>query len=122
MLGAYQQLYNPAAIETVGGEVVAVQRVAPMKGMAVGIQLQLRTEKETIAVHLGPAWYIDHLENGIRKRDVIEVKGSRVTVGGQQAIIAAEVKRGDSVLKLRDENGIPAWSGWRKLITAGRTM
>lgn len=28
--------------------------------------------------------------------------------------IAAEVKKGDEVLKLRDENGMPYWAGWRK--------
>jgi len=33
---------------------------------------------------------------------------------GQPAVIAAEVKKGDIVLKLRDDNGIPVWSGWRK--------
>jgi hypothetical protein len=44
----------------------------------------------------------------------VEVKGSRVTFAGNPAIIAAEVKKGDALLKLRDENGIPAWAGWRR--------
>jgi hypothetical protein len=44
----------------------------------------------------------------------VEVKGSRVTFEGKPAIIAAEVKKGDEVLKLRDENGFPMWSGWRR--------
>ena len=26
----------------------------------------------------------------------------------------AEVKKGDEVLKIRDENGLPFWSGWRR--------
>ena len=46
--------------------------------------------------------------------DLVVVKGSRVTFAGNPAIIAAEVKKGDAVLKLRDENGFPAWAGWRK--------
>jgi hypothetical protein len=25
-----------------------------------------------------------------------------------------EVKKGDEVLKLRDDNGFPVWSGWRR--------
>jgi hypothetical protein len=41
------------------------------------------------------------------------VKGSRIIYNGKAAIIAAEVKKGDALLKLRDENGIPAWAGWR---------
>jgi hypothetical protein len=26
-------------------------------------------------------------------------------------MIAAEIKKGDQILKVRDENGIPAWGG-----------
>lgn len=44
----------------------------------------------------------------------VEVKGSRVTVEGKPSIIAAELKKGDDVLILRDTGGIPAWSGWRR--------
>ena len=110
----YQRMYNPATVETVTGEVVSVDRMSPTKGMGTGIHLQLKTDKETIAVHLGPAWYIERLDAGIRKKDTLEVKGSRVTVAGKPAIIAAEVKKGDALLKLRDESGIPAWAGWRR--------
>ncbi|AJY71375.1 DNA-binding protein [Geobacter sulfurreducens] len=112
--GAYQRLYNPATVETMSGEVVAVERVTPLKGMGAGIHLQLRTDKETIPVHLGPAWYIERLDTRIEKGDTIEVKGSRVTIAGKPVIIAEEVKKGDALLKLRDESGIPAWAGWRR--------
>jgi hypothetical protein len=37
-----------------------------------------------------------------------------VTVSGKPAIIAAEVKKGDDLLRLRDEAGLPAWSAWRR--------
>lgn len=40
--------------------------------------------------------------------------GSRISFEGNPAIIAAEVKKGDEVLKLRDEKGVPFWSGWRR--------
>ena len=33
---------------------------------------------------------------------------------GFRCRIAAEVKKGDALLKLRDDSGTPAWSGWRK--------
>jgi hypothetical protein len=32
---------------------------------------------------------------------------------GAPTIIAAEIKKGDSVIILRDENGVPVWSGRR---------
>jgi hypothetical protein len=37
--------------------------------------------------------------------------GSRITFAGKPAIVAAEVKKGDQVLKLRDESGTPLWRG-----------
>ena len=112
--GAYQRTYNPATVETVSGEVISVDQITPMKGMGAGIHLQLKTDKETISVHLGPAWFIDRLDTRVEKGDKIDVKGSRVTVAGKPAIIAAEVKKGDALLKLRDESGVPVWAGWRR--------
>ncbi len=114
MGGSFQKMYNPATVETVSGTVVSVDRITPMKGMGAGIHLQLKTDKETVSVHLGPAWYIERLDAGIKKGDTIEVQGSRVTFAGKPAIIAAEIKKGDALLKLRDDNGIPAWAGWRR--------
>ncbi len=111
---AYQRMYNPATVETLTGTVESVDKITPMKGMMYGIHLLLKTDKETISVHLGPGWYIERLDMKIDKGDKIEVKGSRVTMMGKPAIIAAEVKKGDNVLKLRDENGIPVWAGWRR--------
>ncbi len=114
MGGAYQRMYNPATVETVSGEVISVDRMTPMRGMGAGIHLQLKTGKETVSVHLGPAWYMDRLDQHIDKGDNIEVKGSRVTIDGKPAIIAATVKKGDALLTLRDDSGVPVWSGWRK--------
>ncbi len=110
----YQRIYNPATVETISGTVESVDKITPMKGMYSGIHVMLKTDKETISVHLGPEWYIERLDTKIEKGDKIEVKGSRVTMMGKPAIIAAEVKKGDNVLKLRDDNGIPAWAGWRR--------
>ncbi len=112
--GAYQRMYNPATVESVTGEVVSIDRVTPMKGMSYGIHVMVKTGKETIPVHLGPAWYVERLDTKIEKGDAVEVKGSRITYNGKPAIIASEVKKGNAVLKLRDESGFPAWAGWRR--------
>ncbi len=114
MGGGYQRMYNPATVETVSGDVVKIDKITPTKGMSYGIHLLLKTDKETISVHLGPSWYIERLDTKIEVGDKLEVKGSRVTFSGIPAIIASEVKKGDSVLTLRDANGFPAWAGWRR--------
>jgi hypothetical protein len=110
----YQRMYDPATVETISGTVEAVDKTTPMRGMHYGIHLLVKTDKETISVHLGPEWYLERLDTKIEKGDEVQVKGSRVTMMGNPAIIAAEVKKGDAVLKLRDDNGIPVWSGWKR--------
>jgi hypothetical protein len=111
---SYCRMYNTKAIETLSGEIVSIDKFTPMSGMSYGVDLTLRTAKETIPVHLGPGWYIDRQDIQLKPNDRIEVKGSRVTFGGKPAIMAAQVKKGTEVLILRDENGFPAWSGWRQ--------
>ena len=118
--GGYGRMYNPATVETVGGTVIAVERITPMRGMGPGIHLRLKSESETLSVHLGPAWYLDRQEIGFQKGDHVVVKGSRVTMAGRPVIIAKEVRKGDELLKLRDESGIPVWSGWRRSAPLGR--
>ena len=110
----YQRMYNPSTVETLSGTVESIDKITPTRGMSYGIHLRLKTDKETISVHLGPGWYIERLDTKIGKGDNIQVKGSRVTIMGKPALIAAEIKKGDRVLVLRDSAGIPAWSGWRR--------
>ncbi len=114
MGSSYSRLYDPKSMETLSGEVVKVDRIAPLKGMSYGIHLLVKTDKETIAVHLGPAWYMENQDIRIKPGDKVEITGSRITFEGKPAIIAAEVRKGDEILKLRDENGYPVWSGWRR--------
>jgi hypothetical protein len=120
----YQLMLDPKApVETLSGEVIHVQKITPKKGMAPGVHVILHTDKETVPVHLGPAWFIEHLDVKILKGDKIEVKGSRVSMTieekpelkAQHVLIASEVKKGDKVLILRDATGEPVWAGWRKI-------
>lgn len=126
-------MYDPATVETIRGEVVAVDRVAPPAGMAggkgggrmdsrkggmrgplhEGVHLRVRTDKETISVHLGPAWYIDNQDVRIAPKDAVAITGSRSTFEGKPALVAATVTKGDEVLTLRDASGYPVWRGWR---------
>lgn len=108
----YQGTYNPATVETVKGEVTGIEQTVPMRRMHTGVAVMLKTDKETIAVHLGPSWYIERLETKLVKGDKIEVTGSRVTIAGKPALIASQVKKGAETLTLRDSAGVPVWAGW----------
>jgi len=110
----YTKMYNPQTVESITGEVVSVDKITPVKGMSYGVHVLVKTDKETISVHLGPGWYLENQDVKIAATDKIEVKGSRITFEGKPALIAAEMKKGDEVLTLRDANGFPVWSGWRR--------
>jgi hypothetical protein len=110
----YGKMYDPGTVETISGEVVSIEHFTPMRGMHHGVHMMVKTDKETVSVHLGPVWYIENQDVKIEPKERVEVKGSRIDLAGEQAIIASEVRKGDQVLKLRDEDGFPVWSGWRR--------
>lgn len=110
MNSPYQKLYDPETIETISGIVESVDKTPPLRGIHFDVNLTVKTEKETIPVHLGPEWYIDRLDTKIEKGDNIKVKGSRATMGGKPVIIAVEVKKGNTVIAIRDNAGIPVWA------------
>lgn len=112
--GQYGRLYDAKTVETISGEVTAVLEITPYKGMGRGVHLMLKTDAETISVHLGPAWYIQRQDIPLAAGDTIEVKGSRITYEGKPAIIAAAINKGGEILLLRDASGIPMWAGWRR--------
>jgi len=109
----YNRMFNPKTVESVSGTVESLDKFTPGKGMSYGVHFTLKTDKETIPVHLGPSWYVDQQEVKLAPGDKVEVTGSRITYQGKPAIIAAQVKKEGKNLQLRDTNGVPAWAGQR---------
>ena len=113
LLGIHNALaqhdYDAKTVETIGGKVLSIEKTTPAKRRGYWIDLMLQTEKETIAVQLGPDWYIDKQTPRIEANDTITVIGSRVTIDGRSAIVAADITKGNELLKLRQDNGIPVW-------------
>jgi hypothetical protein len=107
----YSRMYNPKTVETLSGEVVNVEKFTPTRQMSYGVHFTLKTAKEAIPVHLGPSWYMEKQGMALAPGDKVEVTGSRITYEGKPTIIAAEVKKGGQILKLRDAAGVPAWAG-----------
>lgn len=109
----YGRMYNLNTVETIAGEVISVDKFTPMAGMSQGVHMQLKTENETIDVHLGPAWYLDNQDMTIAPKDRVSVKGSRITWGGETVLVAAEVQKDNATLVLRDASGVPLWRSWQ---------
>ena len=65
-------------------------------------------------VILGPTWFHKEKKFKIESQDQLEIKESMITGMDEPMFIATEVKKGDQVLKLRDEFGYPVWAPPRK--------
>lgn len=109
----YNKIYDVNTVETISGQVTKIDKIYPNKNMSYGIHMTINTSSGEISVHLGPGWYIENQDTQINQDDNVSVTGSKVTYEGIKVIIAKEVTKGDEVLKLRDDNGFPLWSGWR---------
>ena len=112
----YQKIFDSKTIKTISGKVIKIDQLPEFR---FGLQMRLTVfvhEKEILPVYLGPAYYLvgpwqaKHLKLG----DQVTVSGSQVTVRGERLMIAVTVKEGNEVLRLRDQEGIPVWIGWKK--------
>jgi hypothetical protein len=101
--------YDVKTVETFGGRVLSIEKTAPANRRGYWINVLLQTGQETVAVQLGPAWYIDKQTPRIQPNDTIKVTGSRVTMDGRPMIVAADVTKGNEFLKLREANGVGVW-------------
>lgn len=110
----YGRHFDPKTVETLEGEVLKIETVSPSRGMSPGIHVILKTAKEEVPVHLGPQWYLERQEFTVEAKEKLTVTGSRVVLEGKPAVIASELRKGDLTLALRDAQGYPVWSGWRR--------
>jgi hypothetical protein len=92
----------------------SVSVVPARGGRGGGLHVSLKTEGAVMEVHLGPTWFLQRDGWELVKGDAVEVTGSVVDVDGATFLIAREVKKGPKALRLRDDQGIPAWSGGRR--------
>jgi hypothetical protein len=110
------RLYNPQAVETLTGTVVAVNRHASRRaGRPDRVSLVLQTNQGAITVHLGPADYLGQQGVKLAVGDQVEVRGVKVSRLKKPTVIAGEVKKGDQVVRLRDDaTGRPLWFKGRR--------
>ena len=102
------RLFDPKTLATVSGEVVAVTPTGPA---GLGIHLELKTTDGTMAVHLGPSWFLKEQGLEVATGDQLEISGSRVVFEGKPAVIAQTVKKANQAIALRDAAGFPVWAG-----------
>jgi hypothetical protein len=109
--GGPSGLYDTQTVVTVSGIVIAKTPPSGYEGLPMLVYLTVKTEAGKITVFMGPDLYVDKMPVKINKLDRIQVTGSQVNWEGKPLIVAAEIKKGDQVLKLREPNGVPVWTG-----------
>ena len=108
---AYCSVFDPNTIQTFEAEVIQVDLFAPMAEMSEGIEVVVKSEGESINVHLGPSWYLSYQDFDLNKGDQVEVTGSWIETGGMPVVIATQIKTDEWTLSLRNEKeGCPVWS------------
>jgi sporulation protein YlmC with PRC-barrel domain len=112
----YKKIFDSKTIKTISGQIIKIDQVPEFR---FGLQMRLTVfidKKDILPVYLGPAFYIigPEQEKHFKLGDTVTVSGSLVTVKGEPLMIAMTVKRGNEILRLRDQVGIAAWIGWKK--------
>jgi hypothetical protein len=108
-------IYDVKTEKTILGTVEIVEHITATGGRGRrsmgGTHLVLKTEKDSVEVHLGPTAYLAEKGITIAKGDRLEILGSQATVDNEPVLIARQIRKGDSTWALRDASGRPAWSG-----------
>jgi hypothetical protein len=108
-------LYDTATETTIHGTVAEVKNVtsrAGRRGMS-GIHLLVTTASGSVEVHLGPSAFAIEQKIEVAKGDVVDVVGSRVKIGEDEAVLARELRKGSATWILRDSAGRPSWRAGR---------
>lgn len=108
-------MYDAKTETTITGIVESVEKITGTggrgrRGMG-GTHLVVKTDKDSVEVHVGPTAYLTEKGITLVKGDTLEILGSRVTIDGETFLIARHIKKGGSTWTLRDASGRPAWSG-----------
>ena len=103
--------YDPAQEITVRGTIDDLRQI--QHNRMTGLHILVKTEKETVDVHLGPEFFIKDQGFTFAKGDSVEIVGAKAKMKGADIVIAREVSKEGKKLTLRDTSGRPMWAGRR---------
>lgn len=108
--GRSGRLYDPSTEKTVQGKVTKVAPVASQRGWS-GIHLIVESQDQQYEVHAGPEPYLQQKGFTFAVGDQVEIVGSEILYNGAKTLIAREIKKDGKTLMLRNQQGVPMWSG-----------
>jgi hypothetical protein len=97
-----------------------IEDIREVPGGAAGTQLAVKTDSKTILVYVGPGDFLKEIEVSFTKGDQVNVIGAKVPNAADEEIMAREITVGSNTFTLRDDKGIPIWSGWKPPKASGK--
>jgi hypothetical protein len=90
-----------------------IQDVKDTPGELAGTHITVKTDTGTVVVYVGPADFLADIDTSFKAGDQVEVVGAKNTGPEGEEVLAKEITVGSNTTTLRDENGVPVWSGWK---------
>jgi hypothetical protein len=112
-MGRGMPKYDKATEVTLRATVEEIKEYSSPMGWN-GTHAIVKTEGQTLDVHLGPSDFLKEKGFELEAGNEIEVLGSKVKIEGNDTLLAREVKKADMTLILRNAQGIPVWSRSRR--------
>ncbi len=116
--GAEAQLkkkFDPQQIVTIQGTIDRLDTITRQGRQAVNNRktqiAQVRTDTGPVTVHLGPAEFLAQQNFYPKVGDVLEITGGKIVTRQGEVLLATTIKSGNATCRLRDNNGIPVWTG-----------
>lgn len=97
-----------------------IEEVREQPGEYEGTHLLVKTDTASVLVHVAPADFLKEIDTTFKKGDQVEVVGCKASGSAQEEILAREITVGSNTFTLRDDKGIPIWSGWKPAKASGK--
>lgn len=106
---AKSRSYDAAAAVSLTG--VSIVRVDTLRqGENASVSALLLSGTDSITAMIAPVTFLSSNSLTLAAGDVIDISGSKMTMGGRPMLVATEIKKGETKLVLRDKaTGAPAW-------------
>jgi hypothetical protein len=90
-----------------------VDDIKEVPGPLEGVHLVLKSDTETILVHVAPGKFLKEMDTSFNKGDMLEIVGCKVKdADGSDELLARQITKTNNELVLRDKKGIPIWVLW----------
>lgn len=90
-----------------------IEDIRDVPGDLGGTNLAVKTDSKTILVYVGPGDFLKEIEVSFNKGDQVDVTGCKAPNTTEEVLLAREITVGSNTFTLRDDKGIPVWTGWK---------